>query len=74
MVESADPIPPDRQNERFCKIPAYVDDKRYPPRSLKHLYILHNHAAVPTNISNNDIGAVVNPPYSRPRGSLIPSG
>jgi hypothetical protein len=59
MVESADPIPPDHQNERFCKIPASVDDKRYPPRSLKHLYILHNHPAVPTNISNNDIGAVV---------------
>lgn len=59
MVESTDSIPPDDQGERFCKLPAFVNDERFPPRKLKHLYILHNHPAVPTSISKEDIGAVI---------------
>lgn len=59
LVESTDPIPPGDQHERLCKLPALVSDKRYPQRSLKYLYILHNHPAVPTNISDRDIGAVI---------------
>jgi hypothetical protein len=45
LVESTDPIPPGQENERGCKMPALVDDKRYPPRSLKYIYIIHNHPA-----------------------------
>ncbi|HYO57412.1 hypothetical protein [Archangium sp.] len=60
LVESTSPIPPDDQDERGCTLPAFVDDKRYPANSLKHLYILHNHPGTPTNISEKDITAVVN--------------
>jgi hypothetical protein len=59
LVENTDPIPPGGQDERTCKLPAHVSDKRYPADSLQHLYILHNHPAVPTNISHRDISAVV---------------
>jgi hypothetical protein len=59
LIENTTPIPPDKQSERFCKVPTFVSDKRYPPRSIKYLYILHNHTAVPTSISREDIGAVV---------------
>ena len=60
LVESSETIPPDDMSERGCRMPAYVDDKRYPPRSLKHLYVLHNHPAVPTHLSEKDIAALVN--------------
>lgn len=60
LVQSTSPIPPDNQGERGCTLPAFVDDPRYPAKSLKHLYILHNHPGTPTNISEKDITAVVN--------------
>ncbi len=41
-------------------MPAFVNDQRFPPRSLKHVYVLHNHPAIPTNISEKDIAALVN--------------
>jgi hypothetical protein len=59
LLEHTAPIPPDDQGERFCKIPTFVSDKRYPSRSIKYLYILHNHTAVPTTLSKEDIGAVL---------------
>lgn len=57
LVESTEPVINNR--ERHCRAPAFVHDKRYPQGSLKHLYFLHNHSAVPTNISEYDIAAVV---------------
>jgi hypothetical protein len=57
LVESTEPAFSNR--ERRCKAPAFVHDKRYPQSSLKHLYFLHNHSAVPTNLSDYDIAAVV---------------
>lgn len=60
LVESSQPVPPDDQDERGCTLPAFVDDARYPSRSLKHLYVLHNHPGTPTNISTRDITAVIN--------------
>ncbi len=60
LVESTRPIPPDDQHERGCTLPAFVDDSRFPPHSLKHLYILHNHPGVPTHLSGRDLRAVVN--------------
>jgi len=59
LVESTERIPPGNQGERWCRAPAFVNDPRYPRRSLQYLYFLHNHAAVPTNISDRDIRAVV---------------
>jgi hypothetical protein len=59
LVESTEPIPPDSQGERRCKAPAFVNDPRYLQRSLQYLYFLHNHSAVPTNISDRDIRAVI---------------
>jgi hypothetical protein len=56
LVESTEAL---RANgEKGCRAPAFVDDPRYPPRSLKYLYFLHNHPATPTNISEEDIAAV----------------
>jgi hypothetical protein len=59
LVESTEAVPSRSYQERRCKAPAFVDDKRYPPRSLKYLYFVHNHPAVPTRLSEEDIGAVV---------------
>jgi len=28
---------------RTCRLPAFVDDRRYPPHSLKYIFALHNH-------------------------------
>lgn len=28
---------------KSCKLPAFVDDRRYPPGSLKYIFALHNH-------------------------------
>jgi proteasome lid subunit RPN8/RPN11 len=58
LVQSTVTTPPDDQGERGCSMPAFVDDKRYPPRSLKHVYVLHNHPAVPTQLSQKDIAAI----------------
>lgn len=56
LVESTEPL---RANgEKGCRAPAFVDDPRYPPQSLKYLYFLHNHPATPTNLSEEDIAAV----------------
>lgn len=59
LVESTGPVPPRKQHERRCRAPAFVDDARYPPRSLRYLYFVHNHPATPTNLSEEDIGAVI---------------
>ncbi|ATB34371.1 hypothetical protein MEBOL_007873 [Melittangium boletus DSM 14713] len=59
LVESTEPRPPGEQNERGCRMPAFVSDSRYPPRSLKHVYVLHNHPETPTNLSEKDINALV---------------
>jgi len=59
LVESTRPIAPDDRNERGCTLPAFVEDSRYPPHTLKHLFILHNHPSVPTHISGRDIRAVI---------------
>ena len=59
LVESSKTIPPDDQGERRCEMPAFVDDPRYPQHSLKYVYIVHNHAVFPTEISEIDIAAVV---------------
>jgi proteasome lid subunit RPN8/RPN11 len=69
LVESTATIPPDEQDERGCRMPAFVDDKRYPLRSLKHVYVLHNHPAVPTHLSEKDIAAIVN--VARIHGGFI---
>ncbi|WP_395811675.1 hypothetical protein [Archangium minus] len=29
--------------KKSCRIPAFVDDQRYPPGSLKYVFALHNH-------------------------------
>lgn len=56
LVESTEPL---RANgEKGCRAPAFVENPRYPPRSLQYLYFLHNHPATPTNISEEDITAV----------------
>lgn len=59
LVESSVRRSPEEQGERGCRMPAFVSDKRYPPRSLKHVYILHNHPETPTFLSEKDIGALV---------------
>ncbi|WP_224247753.1 hypothetical protein [Hyalangium gracile] len=59
LVESTEAVPLDNQGERRCRAPAFVSDPRYPKHSLKYLYFLHNHPAVPTNISERDIRAVI---------------
>ncbi|MFL5349139.1 MAG: hypothetical protein ACJ8AT_30430 [Hyalangium sp.] len=59
LVESTETIPPDNQGERRCRLPPFVDDKRYPPRSLKYVYLVHNHPEFPTNISKLDIAGIV---------------
>jgi hypothetical protein len=56
LVESSEPIR--NSHERICRAPAFVNDKRYPQSSLKHLYFLHNHPAFPTNLSELDIAAL----------------
>ncbi|RKH14260.1 hypothetical protein D7V97_03515 [Corallococcus sp. CA053C] len=56
LVESSDPT---RNGfEQGCRAPAFVEDSRYPPDSLKYLYFLHNHPATPTNLSERDIAAL----------------
>lgn len=69
LVESTVTPPPDEQDERGCRMPAFVEDKRYSSKSLKHLYVLHNHPSVPTNLSEKDIAAVVN--VARIHGSFV---
>lgn len=59
LVESTGPTPPDKRRERRCRAPAFVDDKRYPSHSLRYIYFVHNHPAVPTNLSEDDLSAVV---------------
>jgi hypothetical protein len=58
LVEGSQLIPPDDQHERGCSLPAFVEDHRYPKNSLKYVYFLHNHPAVPTNISRKDLSAL----------------
>lgn len=59
LVESTDPVPPGQENERGCRMPAFIDDKRYPLRSLKYIYIIHNHPA-PRTLTKKDIRALLN--------------
>jgi hypothetical protein len=59
LVESGKTSSPDEQGERRCEMPAFVDDPRYPQRSLKYVYIVHNHPAYPTELSEIDISALV---------------
>jgi hypothetical protein len=56
LVESSDPTR--GPFEQGCRAPAFVEDSRYPPDSLKYLYFLHNHPATPTNLSERDIAAL----------------
>jgi hypothetical protein len=44
--------------KRSCRLPLVVEDPRYPPGSLKYVYILHNHPA-PISISDKDVRAIV---------------
>jgi hypothetical protein len=44
--------------KRSCKLPLLVADQRYPPDSLKYVYVLHNHPA-PLSISDKDVRAIV---------------
>ncbi|MBN9688473.1 MULTISPECIES: hypothetical protein [unclassified Corallococcus] len=56
LVESSDATR--SQFEQGCRAPAFVQDPRYPPDSLKYLYFLHNHPATPTNLSERDLAAL----------------
>jgi len=44
--------------KRSCRLPQQVEDSRYPPGSLKHVYVLHNHPA-PLSISDKDVRAII---------------
>jgi hypothetical protein len=44
--------------KRSCRLPLVVEDQRYPPDSLKYVYVLHNHPA-PLSISDRDVRAIV---------------
>jgi hypothetical protein len=55
LVESTDPLPIGPGDERGCRIPAFVEDRRYPRESLKYVYILHNHPAPPFDLSDKDV-------------------
>jgi hypothetical protein len=57
LVESIDPLPSSEEEERTCRLPTFVDDKRYPPQLLKHVYILHNHPS-PITLSDRDVRAI----------------
>lgn len=57
LVESSDPLPISELDERTCGLPAFVEDPRYPPGSLKHIYVLHNHPS-PITLSNRDVQAI----------------
>jgi hypothetical protein len=59
MLVEGPPQPPDEQDVRRCKLPAFVDDKRYSRGSLKYIYIIHNHPEFPTNISELDFDMIV---------------
>jgi hypothetical protein len=59
LVESTEPIPPDDSDERGCRMPAFVEDKRYPPHSLQYVYVLHNHPS-PSILSDKDLRALIN--------------
>jgi hypothetical protein len=50
LVEDA---PRDDALRKGCRLPTSVEDKRYPPGSLKHVFILHNHPG-PTPLSDRD--------------------
>jgi hypothetical protein len=41
-----------------CVLPSIVEDKRYPPGSIKHIYALHNHL-YDDRVSNQDIRFIV---------------
>ncbi len=57
LVESTDPLPLHEGEERGCRMPPFVEDRRYPPESLKYVYILHNHPA-PITLSDKDVRAL----------------
>jgi hypothetical protein len=44
--------------KRSCRLPLLVEDNRYPPASLKYVYVLHNHPA-PLTVSDRDVRAIV---------------
>lgn len=79
LVESTEPVPPGKHHERRCKAPAFVDDPRYPPRSLRYIYFIHNHASAPTNLSEDDIRATIKAarihgPYADTAEGRVPIG
>lgn len=57
LVESTDPLPLNELDERTCGLPAFVEDSRYAPGSLKHIYVLHNHPS-PISLSMRDVQAI----------------
>lgn len=59
LVESVDPLPLSENEERTCRLPTFVDDRRYPPHSLKYVYLLHNHPS-PITLSATDVRAIAN--------------
>jgi hypothetical protein len=48
----------DLNNRRSCVLPRLIDDKRYPPDSLKYIFALHNHPFEAT-LSDDDIRTIV---------------
>ncbi len=54
MLVEGPPQPPDEQDVRRCKLPVFVDDRRYSKGSLRYVYIIHNHPEFPTEISKFD--------------------
>ncbi len=58
LMESTAPLPINEMEERTCGLPAFVEDSRYAPGSLKHIYVLHNHPS-PITLSAKDVEAIV---------------
>jgi proteasome lid subunit RPN8/RPN11 len=58
LVEGPGAVHPDDRYEKVCSAPAFVEDKRYPRKSLKYVYFLHSHPEVPTNLSKRDLLAI----------------
>jgi proteasome lid subunit RPN8/RPN11 len=58
LVEGPGAALPNDRYEKVCSAPAFVEDKRYPKKSLKYIYFLHSHPESPTNLSKRDLLAV----------------
>lgn len=50
--------PDDLNSRKSCVLPSYVDDRRYPPGSLKYIFALHNHP-YESSLSKDDIDTII---------------